>query len=107
MPTQTAPPPKMTRADVQVVLNQTDWSAMGRTISWALQVPECHFYDGKIAAETKTICPHWTQWLSQGRRLYPKGEIGLNQYLAEVKHLAPEGFRRMDHQRLEQFLRTG
>jgi len=59
----TTPPQRMTNAEVRAVLNQTDWNAMHQTISWALQVPECHFYDGKRAAETKTICPLWQNWI--------------------------------------------
>ena len=92
--------------EVQKILNETDWDHYRKSVSWRIQMPDCHFYDGEWAERDKHICPVWQGWLNQGRSLYSEGEKGLAEYLKELQQIIPEGFRKIDHRRAREFLKN-
>ncbi len=92
--------------EIQKILDQTDWEKHRDEVNWQMNMPDCHFYDGEWAQREKRICPNWQYWLNEGREFHEKGEKGLTEYLRELQGIFPEGFRKMDHQRAEEFLKA-
>lgn len=95
----------MPTINVEKILKETDWNNYNLRVSWAMQRPRCHFYDGEYAKQTGIICLNWQGWLNDGRTLHPRGEKGLTNYIKDLKEEAPEGFLGIDYKKVESFLR--
>lgn len=98
--------PKITLEEMRRILSETDWNLYREHVNWRMQMPDCHFYDGNNAKRTKSICPVWQDWITQGKKLYVRKKDQLNNYLSLLKEQIPEGFRKVEHSRIEQFLRN-
>lgn len=61
------------------ILRQTDWKHYQQMVSWGVRIPNCPFYEGK-----DYVCGYWQEWLQSGRRLYPQGKEGDEDFLKEV-----------------------